>query len=299
MDTIYGNQQHLLQNMLFYDEDRLALNQASGPYNSVAGRTLLSSQTTTNTFYIPLRTYLNQAKMHLLNGTDACQLRIYVDSLQNIFSVTSGTLTTCNFNAANLILDVTHLDQDETNNRIGDMAKYNHHWIFHTTSYFTATIPSGVSSATLILASIVGNVAGLIFTLRGFVVGTNAWNYTQLSSFHLLDAASSSLVGGQPLPAALCANILNAQWCQSSYNIETSFNPTTNNNANFYVYSFSSDFVDSITHGRSLGSRRFQGNEQIQLNFTAALGAQLTFDVYAMIENVCEQGTFSVKKITM
>jgi hypothetical protein len=48
-----------------------------------------------------------------------------------------------------------------------------------------------------------------------------------------------------------------------------------------------------------LGSRRFQGNEQLQLNFNSALAANQQLDMYAYIENVAEQGTFSVKKITM
>ncbi len=298
MSTTYGNEQFLINQLLHYEEDRLSFNNAAGSYSSITNRTALSSQTTTNTFYIPLKTYLSQCKMHLLNGTDAVQIRVYMDTLANIFAVTSGTLTSCSFNSANLILDVTRLDQDETNRRTGDMQKYNHHWIFHTTSYMTSTIPAGVSSATLIMASVVGNVAGFVFVLRGSTIGLNAWNYSQIASFHLLDSGSSSIVGGQALPAALCANILNSQWCLSSFNSETSFG-SVDNKANFYIYSFSSDLIDSLTHGRSLGSRRFFGNEQIQLNFNASLPANLQFDLYAFTECISEQGGFSVKKISM
>ena len=298
VDTIYGNQQFLMHQKLFYNEDVLALNQSAGQYNSTAQRTLLSSQSVANTFYVPIRCFLNESKLALLNNTDNVQLRIYMDTLANIFYVSSGTLTSCTFNSANLVMDITRVDQDEANRRIVDMHSFNHHYIFHTTSYFPATIPSGVSSATLILASIVGNVSHLLFTLRASTVGLGAWNYTQLASFAILDNASSNIVGGQALPASLCANLLNAQWCLSSYNTETSFG-AVNNNANFYVYSFSSDPVDALLHGRSLGSRRFYGQEQLQLTFTGALGANLSLDCYAFIENVLEQGTFSVKKISM
>ena len=65
------------------------------------------------------------------------------------------------------------------------------------------------------------------------------------------------------------------------------------------MYSFSSDPVDAILHGRSLGSRKFVGSEQLVLNFSSALGANLSLDCYAFIENILEQGTFSVKKISM
>jgi len=298
IDTIYGNQQFLLNQMIYYDEDRFSINQAAGQYSSTAQRTILSSQAATNTFYIPLRTHLNQAKIHLINPTDFVQLRVYMDTLANIFYVSAGTLTSCAFNAANVICDVTHLDQEEVNKRSMDIVQNSHHWIFHTSSYFTATIPSGVTSATLILASIVGNVAGLFFTLRASVVGTGAWNYYQLASYHLLDSASLSLVGGQPLPAALCANILNAQYCLSSYNIETSFG-ANDNKANFYVYSFSTDFVDALQHGRSLGSRKFFGNEQLVLNFPSAIGSNLQLDCYAIVENVLDQSSYSIKKVSM
>ena len=131
-----------------WDEDRLSLNNAAGNYANTTQRGLLSSTSNTNTFYIPLRTHLNQSKMHLLNDTDRIQLRIYTETLANIFTVSSGTLTSCSFNSCNLILDITHIDQDEQQNRITDMAKYNHHHIFHSVSYFPSTIPTGVSSAT-------------------------------------------------------------------------------------------------------------------------------------------------------
>lgn len=298
VDTIYGNEQFLLHQKLFYDEDRLANNQSAGLYSSTAQRTILSSQSVVNTFYVPLHCFLTESKMALLNNTDSVQLRIYMDTLANIFYVGAGTLTSCAFNSANLIMDITHIDQDESNKRILDMYNNLHHYIFHTTSYFPATIPSGVSSATLILASIVGNVSHLLFTLRASTVGLGAWNYTQLASFAILDNASSNIVGGQALPASLCANLLNSQWCLSSYNNETSFG-ATNNNANFYMYSFSSDPVDALLHGRSLGSRKFYGNEMIQLNFSSAIGSNLSLDCYAFLENVLEQGTYSVKKISM
>ena len=298
MDTLYGNEQWLLSQTLFYDEDRLALNQAMGLYSSTTQMTKLSSTSTTNTLYVPLRAYLNQCKMHLLNNTDGVQLRVYHNLLTDLYVVTSGSLTSCAFNSCNLVLDVTHIDQEESNKRIVDMHHYNHHYIFHTRSYFTATIPSGVTTATLILASIVGNVSCLLFTLRATTTGTGFYNYTQLASFHLLDNASSSLVGGQPLPASLCANLLNAQWCLSSYNTETSFG-ATDNHANFYMYSFSSDPVDALLHGRSLGSRKFVGSETLQLTFPSSLGAHVALDCYAYVENVAEQGTFSVKKISM
>ena len=298
LNSTYGLEQFLLNQILFYDEKRLSLNQASGLYSSVAQRTLLSSQSTTNTFYIPLRTYLTECKISLLNNTDAIQLRFYMDTLANVFVATAGTLTSCTINSANLVMDVTHLDQEETHKRMMDIQQHNAHYIFHSTSYFSAVIASGLTSSTLILASIVGNVAAIFFTLRATTTGVGAWNFTQLASYHLLDAASSSLIGGQPLPAQFLANIYNDQNCLSTYNVETSFG-VTDNKANFYCYSFSTDIVHCLSHGTSLGSKRFTGQEQLILNFPSALGANVNLDCYAYVENVLEQGTYSIKKVSM
>jgi hypothetical protein len=59
IQTLYGDQQQLYNQLLEYDEDRISINNAAGNYASVAQRTLLSSQTGTNTYYVNLRTYFD------------------------------------------------------------------------------------------------------------------------------------------------------------------------------------------------------------------------------------------------
>lgn len=83
LDTIYGNQQSLLNQLLEWD-DRLANNIAAGNYASSAQRTLLSSQTGTNTFYVNLKSYFDQAKMSLLTQSHEIQLRVYMAPLVDI-----------------------------------------------------------------------------------------------------------------------------------------------------------------------------------------------------------------------
>ena len=73
----------------------------------------------------------------------------------------------------------------------------------------------------------------------------------------------------------------------------------TNNSANFYIWSHSADFVDALQHGRSLGSRRYYGNEQLQLNFYSATTTTLQLEIYSYVENVLDQSTHSIKKISM
>ena len=298
IDTVYGNQQCLMNQLLEWDEDRLAINNAAGNYASTAQRTLLSSTSTTNTFYANLKTYFDQDKIHLLTDSHNIQLRIYMDTLTNAYAVSSGTLTSCAINSCNAICKITRLDNASAQQRLGDMTLRKHHHIMHDLHYGTFTIPAGVLSSTIILAPIVGNVASLIFTVRASTTTNQQWVYTQLASWALLDSASTNLVGGQVLPASLCANILNRDWCKSSYNTETAFG-TNNQSSNFYMWSFSADPISCLTNGQALTSRKMTGQEQLQLNFPSALGAQVQVDVYAMVENVVEVGTHHVKKMSL
>ena len=65
------------------------------------------------------------------------------------------------------------------------------------------------------------------------------------------------------------------------------------------MWSFSADPVSALNHGQALTSRKFTGQEQLLLNFPSALGAQVSVDVYAMVESILEVTPSSVKKIGM
>ena len=298
VDTIYGNQQFLMNQLLFEDEDRLALNNAAGNYASTAQRTTMSSQSTTNTFYANLQTYFDQDKIALLTDSHAVQLRVYMDTLANCFYVSSGTLTSCSINSVNAFCKVTKLDGAAHQERLTSMTMEPFHHIAHDLHYGTFTVPSGNTAATIVLSPIVGNVAALLICVRPNTVSNQAWIYTQLASMAILDSASTNIVGGQVIPASFYSNVLGKDWCKSSYNTETSFG-TNDQKANYILYSFSADPIGAITHGQALSSRRFTGQEQLLLNFTSALAAQVQVDVYAMCENIVEQGHAHLKKISL
>lgn len=299
IDTIYGNQQFLLDQILYFDEQRLALNQASGLYSSTAQRTLLSSTTTPNTLYVNLRTYFDQTKIAILTEQHAVQLRIYMDSFANVFTQTGGAIpASATINSCNAILKVTTLDSDTANRRLQDMTVSPHHHIFHDVHYGTFSVPAGNLSTSIVLAPIVGNVASLMFTIRASTVGAQAWVYSQLASFAILSSSSENIVGGQVLPASLCANILNGDWVKSSYNTETSFG-VNDQKANVYIWSFSADPISALSYGQALTSRRMIGSEQLVLNFQSPLPAQVQVDVYAFVESILEVTPSSVKKISL
>ena len=296
IDTLLPNEQFLRTQMLDYDEVRYGSNAAMGLYSSTAQRTLLSSQTGTNTFYIPLKSYFDECKPSLLTDQHAIQIRVYMDNLANVFTVTAGTLLSAPILSCTAICKVTRLDVNSAAARLQSMTMTPHHSIFHETRAGYFVIPAGTLSTNLVMAAIVGNVSHLLFVVRSSSVNAGAWNYTQLQSFSILDSTSTNITGGVSLPSSLCANVLNRDWCKSSYYSETSYASAVNNGANFYCWSFSADPVSALGSGLALTSRKMTGNEQLVLTFPAALTAQVSVDVYAYVESILEMTPASVKK---
>jgi hypothetical protein len=218
-----------------------------------------------------------------------------MDSLANVFTVTSGTLTSCTINSCNAICRITRLDMNSAQQRLNEMALKPHHYVMHDTHYGTFNVGSGNTTSTIILAPIVGNCSALYFTVRASTAGANAWVYTLLSSWALLDAGGTNIVGGQNIPAVLSSAIINRHTCKSSYNTET-VTGSNNQSANWYSWAFSGDSISAHQHGQALSSRKMTGQEQLVLVFPSALGSQVQVDVYAKIENILEFSTQGVVK---
>jgi hypothetical protein len=222
-----------------------------------------------------------------------------MDSFANVFTQTGGAIpASAVINSCNAILKVTTLDSETANRRLQDMTVSPHHHIFHDVHYATFSVSAGNLSTAIVLAPIVGNVASLMFTVRASTIGAQAWVYSQLASFAILSSSSENIVGGQVLPSSLCANVLNTDWCKSTYTAETSFG-VNDQKANVYIWSFSSDPVSALSYGQALTSRKMLGAEQLVLNFATPLPAQVQVDVYAYVESILEVTPSSVKKISL
>ena len=297
--TIHGNQQFLKNQLFEWEEDRLCINQSAGVYSNTTQRTALSSTSTTNTLYANLRTYFDEiGGVPVLSDSHAIQLRVYMDSLTNVYKLTSGTLTSVAINSVNAILKTTKLDPVTARNQLSLMSQHPYHSIFHDNVYFSYSVPSGLTTSTTILAGITGKVAAIYFTVRANTVTDQAWVYGQLASFALQDNTGTNIVGGQVVPASFAANLLNKDWCKSSYHSETSFG-VTDNKSNWYCWAFSADIVDSVSNGKCLNSRQFTGQEALVLNWASALGAAVQVDCYALVESILEMTPSSVKKISL
>jgi len=113
--------------------------------------------------------------------------------------------------------------------------------------------------------------------------------------FSILDSTSTNITGGQPVNGVYALTLLCKDWVHSSYFTEVSALYTPN----AYIYSFGADPTATAKYGASYNHHQFQGNEQLQINFSASIANNFTVNVYAHVQAVIEVGPTYVKKITL
>ena len=299
IDTKYPTEQFIQQQ--FYsgtDEQRLFVNNGQGNYSSNTQRATLASST--NNYYVPLKTLIDETHLAILTSRDEIQLRIYIDQLANMVNVSTLTGTAAaTINFVNAVCRITRLDSNTANQRAMQISKSPEHTFFHDLRYGTFTALSGVSQSTMVLTPLVGKVSVLFFVVRGSTANSNQFNfYNGVKDWALLNSSSTNIVGGQQIPSAYALQVLNKYWCQSSYPTETGLG-LTNNNAYVYCWSFSHEPIKTMTQGKMYGSYHFQGNEQLLINWSSALSANYQVDVYAFTESILQVDSISVKKISL
>ena len=302
IDTLYPLQQFTAQQFFNDDNDRILVNNMQGNYASIAQRYTLCGATAN--YYVKLRSFYNECHIPILSDAHNLQIRCYTDSLANLVDK-SGTGTgtaTATLNSANVICKVTKLPSEIAQARLNAMIKSPEHNIFHNIRYSPFAIGSGTSSSTIVLTPFVGNVVILFFVVRptASLTGDNCYQFTKIKDFAILDSSSSNAVGGQVLPSALAIQYLNNFYSKSSYTSETDIGcniaqTVTDNKANVYAWSFSSNPVMALQSGLLLGHKKFSGSEQLQLNYTGSLSAAVQVDVWAYCQSAIEQGAGFVK----
>ena len=145
------------------------------------------------------------------------------------------------------------------------------------------------------LQSITGPVSHLIFMLRAGSSLSGSSNYTfdsSLSTYDILDQASSSIVGGQPV-----VSLFGTQLLPIRQGARTLFLNTVQSGV--YLYSFATDASRVDAEGIHLGSRHFMGSEQLKLVFTSATASVLQCDIFAYQPSALELNGSSVKTFTL
>ena len=304
IDTLYPVQQFTAQQFFNDDPDRVYINNMQGSYNSIIQRNTLS--TATSNYYVKLRTIYNECHIPILSDAHNLQIRVYMDQLANVVNMSTLGGTVTSTITANIICKVLKLPAEVASNRLAAMIKKPEQSIYHNLRYSPFAVSSGVSSTTIVLTPFVGNVAAIFFVIRNAdkITKNDAYQFTAISNFALLDSTSSNCVGGQSINSVLALNYLNQFYCRSSYTSETSLGANiagtvTDNKANVYGWSFSSNICETLENGLLLGHRKFLGNEQLQLTYTGSLAANIQVDVWAFCQSVFEQGGSYVKVMAL
>ena len=301
IDTIYANQQFLMNQLFNFDEQRNLINLGCGAYNNTTQRATLAA--TANAYYVDLWNYFQQGHLPILSQKDDLQVRIYMDTLANNAVTGTATLTASpisTINSCNLIAKVTRLHSSDISNRLKSIQSRPEHYKFNELRFGTFAINSGVSQTSIVLTPLTGHCNYLFFTVRptASVTGEGYYNYTAITNFAILDGTSTNIVGGQAIPSAMGLLYLGRDWSKSSYLSETALS-TTNNGANVYIWSFSASCVETAETGVDINTYRFTGNEQLQITFTGSLAAGVTVDVYAHMASLVEVSHNAVKKISL
>ena len=306
IDTLYPIQQFTAQQFFNYDEDRVYINNMQGSYNSIIQRNTLA--TATSNYYVKLRSIYNECHIPILSDSHNLQIRCYMETLANVVNYSTLTLGTlaANINSANIICKVLKIPSEIAANRLNAMIKKPEQSFYHNLRYSPFAVNSGVSSTTIVLTPFVGNIAAIFFVVRDAskITKNDAYQFTAISNFAILDSTSSNCVGGQAIGSALALNYLNQFYCRSSYTSETASGcniagTVTDNKANVYGWSFSSNICEALENGLLLSHRKFLGNEQLQITFTGSLSASVQVDVWAYCQSVFEQGANYVKVMAL
>lgn len=279
------------------EEQRTYNNSLMGSFSSHTSRATKSAAS--GLWYTPLKgTVLDQAGFKFLGG-DTVTFRLTMDSLANLYSLTSGS--TASGTAAfpltglQLLTRETVLDSKELNYEMAIARKSPRHMLYLNPTWQTNTVLSGVSSTTITLNGITGPVSHLVFMLRSTSpTGSNLYTFSStLSTFEILDGTSSSIVGGQPINSTQATLLLAPRF---GVNTLTLVNDIT---SGLYVYSFGVDATEAHATGSHLGSRTFTGTEQLKLTFSSTLVASAQVDVFAYVNTALESSGSSVRTFSV
>ena len=84
IDTIYGVEQFIKNQLFISDEKRKALNYGIGDYNNAVMRG--NNTQYGKTYFVPLSTFFNISHMPLLYPKDDIQIRIYMENFSNVLA---------------------------------------------------------------------------------------------------------------------------------------------------------------------------------------------------------------------
>ena len=281
LQTIYGNEIFIQNQLSEIDEQRKKINIAAGPYDNATVRTALNS--VNNLYTVTIPSLFNQSHPTLLTAGHSVLLRVTMRNLSDLVYLNGATGTPIfTIQNCNLVARITRLPPQVASGELMALTKkpLGYQFSYNTSQPFT--IQSGASTSTLVLSSITGYVTHLFFVCRSsstLTANIGMYDYLPITSFAINDSGNTNIVGGQNLSSSFSL-LSQGRWNSASSYLTESF--TAISSANVYLYAFCVDSVEVMKTGKKgLSGRQFVGNETLQIVFPSPLSSTTQVDVYA------------------
>ena len=294
---LFDSQSNYIINQLYNNyEDSVFINNASSAYNNASSRFVMSS--TNSTYLVPLRIGIfNQVRTELLNSNHSIRLSFLMETLTNIInqSTISGT-PSATLNSVSLLLKVSKYEQSIIQNKLLQLQRNPLCKLYNSYSYQPAIINSGATTAIINLSNFASlNIQYVYFVLRlssaltkaeGFLFLNNLTNYSFLSS-------SGEILSGQaitPQQALYVYNKSNTLGCFTA--IDSTY-------GNVFTIFHTSDAISTMCNPGAgvYGQRSYNGSESLILNFSSALTANITVDIYGSVTSMMKQTPLGIIKV--
>ncbi len=289
--------QFVLSQILNLDEERLLTNYAMGDYLSDNSRAVQSENA--SYYYLPLRCFVNETNYPLLNAQSELEIQLTLQNLTNVANLTSGqSAASITINNISALAHVTRLPQDVVQKFTNTLSTKGVAHNFHRLVQQSYQLPStGSTSYQMTMNGITGSIEFLFFVVRPIsgLVNEGLWTSAlPISSFYINDSSGMNIVGGVPIETRELQLVLGKHWSLSSFFAETY---TGANNTNIYLYSWSTDPIQAIRHGKFLGGNKFSGNETLNITLASSLSHASQIDVYAYKQSQLIQRINSVSVV--
>ena len=315
IDTLYGLDMFIKNQLFKNDNQRLAVNNAGGNYASVAQRQ--SKSIVQSEWILDLHSFVNESAYSVLTNSNEIQLRVFMKNLADVYTIpnlTSAHGTGASYSGTPSVSLQCSVISEEVNltksglgqSRLSSLQSSSQTQLFHDTRYFLCSIQP-TASARIILTSITGNVAFLYFVVQtNAPTGDNAFKFNPIDKFQLLSASNQNIVGGQTISDTNNRKLL-GHWSESSYTSEWAGGSdlagnVRDNGASVYAWAFSADPVSALKNGQALGAYYFQGQETLEITFTSAFANQsssASIQVFASTEQMLNVSSTNVSKIAL
>ena len=297
--TLYPEPQFLMAQLFQQDEDRLLENLSAAHYASSTQRqTLAGAQ---NTYYIRLRDFYSAAggAFPVTELAHQAQLRITLKPLASA-TIGSGSAATGSIVSCNLLQRIVRLREGELAAVRNEMQLYKSlSFNFSDIKTMSFTAQSGATALNCTLNSITGKVSAILFVVRTqSPVGAALWNFQPVQQFQYVNSSGSNMVGGQYIQASDALLVKGNRWCLSTYLGENGYG-LVDNHANVYLYSWDHSPADAVIYGVNDGFATFNGSEQCQITFPAALGSAMQVDFYAFTQAAVVLTRSTINKVAL